>query len=449
MNKVFKILIWIVGFLMLLLSIGFLGYVAVRWNFWPPTCSILPIYQAKRVCEFSKLPESQKGQIAEPDFVVNIPENLKLPERKIVFMSDTWTINYNFNFFEDTRYNIDSSFKRLKDLGTNEVGVFSFIEAMGDKDNFKLQEIGTSYKYMRDAAISGSDMKKLAVASKKYDLDIVIHYNVQADYSQGLTPSDLLLVGKGTGGNSAHAKVANALGVNEEEKTEEWVKNWMDGLESSLLKWANEAEEAKIYGIDISPQYLVPKFYPYDDYADQRFKDIVKKMRAVYSGKIFGASTGNFGGFVDTPEYLNDLDGVYVYIPWITGLNDSSISSIKNAQTKGLNQIKELLSNYNKDVFIVMTQASFEKSLSEKPYFEFNDYAEGRIQGNKADWQLQARSYEAFFEAINNKGFKGVAINNYWWDDMMDPKYADPLISMSFSIRNKPAESVIKKWWSE
>lgn len=449
MKKVLKILLLIIGgFLLLLLSILFLGYIAMRWNFWPPSCSVLPIPQAKRVCEFSKLSEDQKGKIAEPNFSVSIPNNLKLPERKIVFMSDTWTINYNFNFFEDTRYNIESSFKRLKDLGANEVGVFSFIEVMGNKDNFKIQEVGTPYKYMRDAAISGNDMQKLVVAGKKYGLDVVIHYNVQADYSQGLTFSDLLLVGKGTGGNSAHEKVANILGTNEKEKTEEWVKKWMDGLESSLLMWAGEAEKAKIYGIDISPQYLVPSFYPYDNYADQRFKDIIKKIRVIYNGKIFGSSSGNFGGFVKTPEYINDLDGVYVYISWITGLKDSSILSIKNAHSDGLNQIKDLMSKYNKDVFVVMTQASFEKALSEKPYFEFNDFAEGRSQGHIADWQLQARSYEAFFEAINNQSFRGLAVNNYWWDDMMDPQYADPLISMNFSIRNKPAESIVKSWWS-
>jgi hypothetical protein len=450
LKKVLKILTWIiVVFLSLLMLFLLMGYAAMRWNFWPPNCSVLPIFQAKRVCEFSKLSENEKGQITAPNFIVKVPENVKLPDRKIVYMMDTWTINYNFNFFEDTRYNIESSFKRLKDLGINEVGVFSFIEASGNKNDFKLQEVKTPYKYMRDAAISGSDMKKLASAGKKYGLDVVIHYNVQADYTQGLKPSDLLLVGKGTGGNSAHEKVANTLGVNEKEKTEEWVKKWIDGLESSLLAWAIEAEEAKIYGIDISPQYLVPKFYPYDDYADQRFKDIIKKMRVVYSGKIFGSATGNFGGFTNVPEYINDLDGAYVDVPWIRGLRDSSIPAIKNAYTNGLNQIKELMKGYTKNIFIVISQASFEKSLSNIPYFEFNDYAEGKAQGHKADWQLQARSYQAFFEAINNQNFNGIAINNYWWDDMMDPQYADPLISMNFSIRNKPAEDIVKKWFKK
>jgi hypothetical protein len=421
----------------------------VRWNFWPPNCSILPIPQARRVCEFSKLPESEKGQITAPDFAVAVPENSKIPERKIIFMGDTWTINYNFNFFEDTRRNIDSSFKRLQNLNANEVDVFSFVEVMGNKDDFELREVGTPYKYMRDAAITGQEMKKLVAEGKKYNLDVVVHYNVEADYTQGLKFSDLLLAGKGTGANSFHEKVADGLGVNEKEKTKEWVTKWIDGLEVSLLKIAKKAEEAKIYGIDISPQYLVPRFYPYDDYADQRFKDIIKKIRVVYSGKIFGSSTGNYGGFTNLPDYINDLDGVYVFVPWIRGLEDSSVQSIKNAHIDGLNQISKPLENYKKDIFIVMTQASFVKSLSEIPYFEFNDYAEGISKGHKADWQLQARSYEAFFEAINGKNYTGIAVNNYWWDDLMDPKYADPLISMSFSIRNKPAESIVKEWFKK
>ena len=85
------------------------------------------------------------------------------------------------------------------------------------------------------------------------------------------------------------------------------------------------------------------------------------------------------------------------------------------------------------------------KNNNEKP----DSYYKAREFYDKADWQLQARSYQAFFEAINNQNFNGIAINNYWWDDMMDPQYADPLISMNFSIRNKPAEDIVKKWFKK
>ena len=242
MKKFLKILSFIlIGIILLILLIGTLGYCAVRFNFWPPNCAILPIPQAKRVCEFSKLSESQKTATIKPDFKLNIPEKTDLPQRKIVFMYDTWTINYNFNFFENTRWNIDSSFKRLEDLGANEVGVFTFLEVHGDKNNFSINEVKTPYKYMRDSAITLADMKNLVSAGKNHGLDVVIHYNVEADYTQGLDLNTLMSVGKGTGGNDLHRKVAMGLGAYDDVKSKEWVTKWMDGLETSLLNIAKTA----------------------------------------------------------------------------------------------------------------------------------------------------------------------------------------------------------------
>lgn len=452
MKKVFKFFFCIaVVFILLVLLVGTLGYCAVRFNFWPPTCSILPIPQAKRVCEFSKLTESQKIATVEPDFTVNIPEKNELPSRKIVFMFDTWTINYNFNFFENTRWNIDSSFKRLEDLRANEVGVFTFIEVHGDKNDFSMQEVKTPYKYMRDSAITLSDMKNLVSAGKKHGLDVVIHYNVEADYTQGLDLNTLMSVGKGTGGNELHRKVAMGLGAYDDMKSKEWVTKWMDELETSLLNIAKNAEKAGIYGLDITPHYLTPRFGPYEDLADARFKEIIKKIREIYHGKVFGTEDAKFGGFSGVPKYIDDLDGLYISVPAITNLPKSaSVSAIKIEQAKNLEELLQYVNNYKRDLFIMLSQASFDKSISGTPFFEFNDYANAKKQSYKADYQLQARVYEAYFENINgNKKFSGVGINNYWWDDMMDPKYADPLISMSFSIRNKPAEIITKNWWKK
>lgn len=452
MKKFLKIFAYIIGTIILLtLILGVLGYCAVRFNFWPPTCAILPIPQAKRVCEFSKLTEEERTVTVQPNFDLNIPEKVELPSRKIAFMFDTWTINYNFNFFENTRWNIDSSFSRLEKLGANEVGVFTFIEAHGDKNNFSLQTVKTPYKYMRDSEITLSDMKDLVSAGKKHNLDVVIHYNVEADYTQGVTLQKLMTVGQGVGGDELHRQIANGLGAYDDVKSKEWVNKWIDGLEASLLEIAKNAERADVYGIDITPHYLIPKFTPYEDVADQRFKDIIKKMREIYHGKIFGTEDGKFGGFNKTPEFINDLDGLYISVPAIKNLpEDASVAEIKNAQATNLAELMKSVTNYKKDLFINIYQASFNKAISGSPSFEFNDYKTAKEKGYVADLQLQARVYEAYFENMNgDKRFSGIAFNHYWWDDAMDPKYADPLISMSFSIRNKPAEIVVKNWWKK
>lgn len=426
-----------------------MGYTAVRWDFWPPSCSVLPIPQARRTCAFSKLPISTKTAAAAPDFEVAVSADNALPARKVVFMYDTWTINYNFNFFEDTRHNVDSAFTRVKQLGANEVDVFSFVEATGDTSEFELRPVATPYKYLRDAAITAADMKKLAAAGKANGLGVVIHYNVQADYASGLTMADVAKAGSGQGGDAAHRRAATVLGTDADAKTEAWVARWMDGLESSLLTMATDAESAGIYGLDITPHYLTPSFAPHDALADERFQAIVTKLRSVYHGKLFGSNTGGYGGFSARPRYVDSLDGLYVDMPWVTSLApDADVAALRTAHAANLATVLEPLQDYKKDLVVVITQASFDQAVSGTPFFEFNDYAEGRAKGYVADGQLQARSYQGFFEALNARpGLAGVAANNYWWDDFTDPDYADPLISMSFSIRNKPAEAVVTKWW--
>jgi len=508
-----------------------LGYGAINYNFWPPSCNWLPpIKQAIRVCEFSKREKVKIGTPTEITLWVSIPnitpasdkiyfvlENkepvlmekigelsyqikmpavigqnfgyyyqrnneksvsvkksysvkmlepinydyvfqwsdqkneVTLPDRVGVLMFDTWTINYNFNFFEDTRKNLDSSFARLKLLGAKEVGVFTFIEALGNSYQLDLQEIKSPYKYMRDAAITEKDMKLLAENAKRNSLDVVIHYNIQADYTKYFKLSDLAMVGQGVGGETAHNKAAMELGV-KDDKTKEWVDMWFDGLTKTLVVWGKRAENNKIYGIDITPQYLSPDLGPDYAYADQKYQELILALRQVYKGKIFASTYSNFGGFKADfiPKFINEVDGLYVYSTAIKVAEDSNISEMKKAFQVQIKASEKLLKDYGKDKFWVFSIGSFDGVTSGKPSFEFNDYAQALAAGNKADWQEQADGYEAMLLALEgNKFFDGVFASGYWYDDLMDPKYADPLISMHPSMRNKPAEVVWKKWFRQ
>jgi hypothetical protein len=76
MKKTFKTLGLIIGIpLGIVIIFAFLGYSSIRWNFWPPNCGVLPIKEAKRVCEFSKLEKTPNGQPAKMTFWVTIPYN--------------------------------------------------------------------------------------------------------------------------------------------------------------------------------------------------------------------------------------------------------------------------------------------------------------------------------------------------------------------------------------
>ncbi|MBU1131908.1 hypothetical protein KKC32_01485 [Patescibacteria group bacterium] len=375
-------------------------------------------------------------------------QSAALPAKKIVMMMDTWTINYNFNLLEDTRHNIDSSMKRIKAMGGNQMDVFSFVEVLGNEDFFFLDEVKSPFKYMRDAAITEKDMKKLAETGKEYGLNVVLHFNTEADYTQFFNMWSLSSAGMGVGGADAHSRAATKLGITK-PKTKEWIDMWFNGMEDVLLKWGASAEKAGIYGIDITPRYMIPNFAPEEKYANQRYRDLITKLRRVYHGKIFGSNFSYWGGISNEyiPEYAKDLDGVYIYFQYINVRENASAAEMKSAYSSSFNRLDAELNGLDKEFYLVMNQPSYKGSTSGKSNFEFNDYAENLARGYVADWNEQARAYEAFFQSLNGrKGWAGVATEGYWYDDLMDPDYADPLISMHPSIRNKPAEAVWKKW---
>jgi hypothetical protein len=115
---------------------------------------------------------------------------VKFPKELVqgVIMDDTWTMNYHFNLFEDTRKNVDSSMARAKKLNSQSFGVFSFIDVVGDKNSFVLQEPKFSLKHVRDNAITEAEMKKIVSAAKKYETETVIHYNTGPDFSKYISP---------------------------------------------------------------------------------------------------------------------------------------------------------------------------------------------------------------------------------------------------------------------
>ena len=535
MNKFLKILIISISVLVfVILLFGFLGFMAINYNFWPPNCNILPIEQAQRVCEFSKIEKVSDNLPTKTTFWVTIPYNtpesdkiflsidgrnpvemekinevsfqtaidtktgetliykylrnsensisdtknisIKCLDKKIydsvsgwsdltipvkfpkylilgVGMDDTWTMNYHFNLFEDTRKNVDSSMARAKKLNSKSFGVFSFIDVDGDKNSFVMQEPKFSLKHMRDNAITKAEMKKIVANAKKYGVETVIHYNTGPDFSKYISTSLNPFKVRGSGGDSANKRAADDMGFNG-PKSKEWIDMWFSGLGNILVKWAKSAQVAGIDAIDINPQYTTPSFAPEEKYADEKYKEIIAKMRQVYKGKIYGSNFHNFGGITQNPitktpdlTYINELDGLYFYLPDIAVREDASIEEIKTAYENYISQFEKEFADYPKDIFIVIDIPSYEGFTSGKSRPEYGDFNEVIEKGYKENWQEQADVYEAVFRALNGKTFfKGITTTEYAYDDLMAPKYADPLNNMAPTIRNKPAEAVWIKW---
>ncbi|MEK7073011.1 MAG: hypothetical protein AAB974_01045 [Patescibacteria group bacterium] len=142
MKKFLSIIAWIVGvpLTIALVFVG-LGASAVLFNFWPPNCNVLPIKEAKRVCEFSKLDKAPKGKPAELNFWVSVPSNTPTSDTVLLAINGKEPVPM-------TRVN-EVSFQKRVSAVTGET---------------------LAYHYVRKSEASISDEKTFAVKSYKKDV---------------------------------------------------------------------------------------------------------------------------------------------------------------------------------------------------------------------------------------------------------------------------------------
>ncbi|MDO8585126.1 MAG: hypothetical protein Q7R85_03345 [bacterium] len=528
MKSFFIAVAWIVGIpLTIVLIFAAFGYAAIRFDFWPPTCNMIPIPQARQVCEFSKLDKAPKGKSAEITFWVTVPSNtpagsnvllaiegkdpvamekinglsfqttvdattgdtlkyaylrgganassdqkewrVKSFKKNVydyvsgwsdigtpaalasllgpaVEMYDTWSINYNMQFFEDTRKNLDVTMERISAMGGKEIGVYSFIDMEGDRESFTVQEAPlmprtiwgqVKHKSGRDASITESEMKQIAKTAKKYGLKTTIYYNIGADYTKYINITANPFAARGSGGNLAERRAGEDFG-RYEPKTKAWLDRYFGQLETVLVEWARRMELAGIDAFDITPHYRPPTVAPLEEYANAKWREIIAAMREVYNGKIYADGS---------PAYRDDVDGVYVSAG-ITVRPSATIGEMRDAWKRELQTLEAKFAGYRKSVIVMAAVSSFDGALSGKSGMEFLDYEEVKAAGYKRDWQGQADAYEAFFEALaEGFDFDGFGTRLLSWDDMMGPEYIPSRYSdLGSSIRSKPAEAVWKKW---
>lgn len=522
----FNLISWILIILSPVLIFALFGYLAIRFNIWPPSCNVLPIPQAKQVCEFSKLDKAPAGKPAKLTFWTTTPYNTPLADKiflaidgkellemkrvnsttfevlvpattgdnlkyrylrnseksvsneeqlkvkwleKTVYdyvsdwsdlktprisknlfpgveMYDTWSINYNFQFFEDTRKNLDSAMSRIQAMGGKDIGIYSFIEMFGDKENFVVQEDPPMpkfiwgrlrHKYGRDGAITENEMKTIVKKARKYGLTVTLYYNIGADYTQYYKITANPFAARGSGGDTAENQAGADFG-RYEPKTKEWLDRYFSQLKTVLVDWAKKADNAGIDAFDITPHYRPPTVDPLNDYANVKWQEIITAIREVYRGKIYFGSNLQFKDLVD---------GLIYSIGMEVRLN-ASIPEMRQAWEKILDRIETGLASYRKPVFLRIGVGSYDGVTSGRPGAEFADYVEVEKAGYKRDWQEQADAYEAFFQALVGRTFfDGVMTAAFAWDDFIGPEYTPVRYNdLGSNIRNKPAEAVWGKW---
>ena len=230
----------------------------------------------------------------------------------------------------------------------------------------------------------------------------------------------------------------------------QWWDKWFTDYQSFIIGQAKVAERL---GIEMMQILCGAEFsFQLNQYPlyDQRWRLIIKEIRKVYSGKI-GLST-NVGPLLGNTNSLTFLDALDVYMPAIATLGGGfPLSPLKDPLKPTLSELKTKFNEYfdklestvqNKVPIYVMTGIA---SWDGQNGFKFSEPA----PRNEVDFQEQVDYYEAFFQTIYNRPqIRGVCVARFCWFEQLDfPSNKFNYEGGSASVRNKPAEEVLKLWF--
>ena len=231
----------------------------------------------------------------------------------------------------------------------------------------------------------------------------------------------------------------------------QWWDKWYNDYQSFILDQAKIAERLKIEMMQI---LCGAEFsFQLDQYPlyDQRWRQIIKEIRKVYSGKI-GLST-NVGPLLWNNNRLSFLDALDVYMPNIATMGGGfPLSPLKDPLKPTLSDLKTKFNEYfDKLESTVQNKVPMYLGIGIPSWdgqngFKFSEPA----PINEVDFQEQVDYYEAFFQTIYNRPqIRGVSVGRFCWFEqlMFSPGYEFFYEGGSASVRNKPAEEVLKLWF--
>ncbi|MFH1286988.1 MAG: hypothetical protein ABII02_04545 [Candidatus Magasanikbacteria bacterium] len=394
-------------------------------------------------------PWCEKYEFVQPVYELEV-ETAYLEHIPAVNMSDTWGRNYNFAMLENTRKNIDSSFDRVQQLGAKEVYVHDFHRAVYDEEqNFK----SLSYEIVdeifsndfRDESMTQKDLSALAKEAHKRNLKIGVKHNIA-----------FVDIGKYIGLGDIEESVTADFEAFNKNHTKEWTEDYFNKWQARLLERAKMYEKAGIDIMSITPNWMGPRFPGEEALADTKRRELIAALREVFSGQIH--LTIDDYGFIDGKNadedwskytYFKDADivefDIYKLRDSFAVQKNPSIAQMRSGFSRYFDAIENKANKFGIKISVFFGPFSYPNAINDG-IIEYHDIKKDSLASVEPDWQHQADAYQAFFEAMQGRDmFDRFIIAGYWWDDAMDPD-VKVRISLSPSVRNKPAEEVIKQW---
>jgi glycosyl hydrolase family 113 len=212
---------------------------------------------------------------------------------------------------------------------------------------------------------------------------------------------------------------------------------WFTGYRAFILHYAGLAERAGIEVVCVGAElHTAVRKQP------QAWRDLIGDVRKVYHGKLTYAA--NWHEEVEDVPFWDALDfiGVQAYYPLATEPN-SSVTSMMQAWSPVCGSLRALSARVGKPV--LFTEVGW-KSTSDgaiRPW----EWTEARESAaTPVSLELQADAYEAFFRSVwSEPWFAGA----YFWKWYASPARNPMARNADFTPQNKPAETVLVRWYGE
>ena len=179
----------------------------------------------------------------------------------------------------------------------------------------------------------------------------------------------------------------------------------------------------------------------------QRWKKLIKEVRGVYLGPIaYAGYTHNDYTQFQECGFVSDLDYIIIYMYNAVAEDENpSIVKLKESFERIIDKQADYYYQKTGKKVILLTPFQSRDYGAKQEWFEPSTTA----PGVKKDLLIQAKMYEALFQALSDeKAVEMVWTWGYWWlEDNFNRDEGSPAsFEKSSTIRNKPAAEVIKKW---
>lgn len=216
------------------------------------------------------------------------------------------------------------------------------------------------------------------------------------------------------------------IGCSKEEDWDKWFKAYDDFLTHYVEIAVKEKVEMICVGTELNTTAIAK---------GNMWRDMIMKVRQKYSGLLMYAA--HWDSYPDI-RFWDALDyvGINAYFP-LTEEITPTYEAMKEGWKKWVAEIEEFQKQVNKPIIFPECGCSSADGAAIRPW--------EHVSQREANMNIQADYYKALFESFWDKQW---FYGTYWWYWGTNPRMGGTN-NRGFTIQNKPAEKLVKEWYSK